>query len=84
MPPRAVSSTAASTPGSSSTISADRGPDASAGYTSRPPMCTPSVQDRPTRRPLRCSTCPTMRTVVVFPLVPVTDTTGTRAGLPGG
>ena len=51
---------------------------------SRPPMCTPSVQDTPTRRPLRCSTCPTMRTVVVFPLVPVTDTIGTRARLPGG
>src|SRR5215475_6091966 len=47
-------------------------------------MCTPSVQDSPVRRPLCRSTCPIMRTVDVFPFVPVTETTGIRAWLPGG
>src|SRR5215469_15486052 len=77
---RAVSSTAASTAGLPSTISADRGPDASAAYASAPPIYTPSVHDMPTRSPVWLST----RTVLVLPFVPVTETTGILAGAPGG
>src|SRR5215472_2817797 len=84
MPPRAVSSTAASTAGLSSTISADRGPDASAAYTSEPPTYTPSVHDMPTRSPVWPSTWLMNRTVLVLPFVPVTETTGTLVGAPGG
>ncbi len=84
MPPLAVSSTATSTVVSSSTISAERGPDASASSTHRPPMKTPSVHDIPVRRPAWRSTCAIILTVVVLPLVPVTDTIGILASGPGG
>ena len=39
---------------------------------------------RPTVRPESFSTCPTMRAVVVLPLVPVMVAIGMRAGVPGG
>ena len=84
MPPRAVSSTAASTVASSRTISADRGPDASDAWISCPPQYTPSVVAMPTRSPAWPRMWEIIRTVVVFPLVPVTDTMGMRDGAPGG
>ncbi len=84
MPPRAVSSTAASTAGSSSTISADRGPAASLKSTCRPATSTPSVVVMPTAMPAWPRMWPIIRTAEVFPFVPVTETTGTRASAPGG
>ncbi len=47
-------------------------------------MTIPSVEVIPTRRPISLKMWAIIRTVVVFPLVPVTATIGIRAGVPGG
>ncbi len=44
----------------------------------------PSVEVIPTFRPVPFRMWETIRTVVVFPLVPVTATMGMRLGDPGG
>ena len=85
IPPRAVSSTAAS--------DRRRRPAPSRPTAGRTRPHRRSAARRSTRRPWW--TCrpsarpgagcwPIMRTVVVFPFVPVTATTGIRAGVPGG
>ena len=43
-----------------------------------------SVQAMPTRRPACLSSLAIMRTVVVLPLVPVTDSSGIRGAIPAG
>ena len=79
IPPRAVSNTAASTSGCSSTLRALRGPLQSPVSMQRCSMYTPSELVMPTRFPLVPSKCAVRRTVVVLPLVPETATTGIRA-----
>ena len=83
-PPRAVSSTAASTSGCASTLRALRGPEQSPLSIWRPLTYTPSVLVMPTRRPWLFSRWAVRRTVVVLPLVPVTAITGTRPLPPSG
>jgi hypothetical protein len=51
---------------------------------SRPSTTMPSVEVIPTRRPMSFRMWLIMRTVVVFPFVPVTAMIGIRAGEPGG
>src|SRR5450830_728239 len=82
MPPRAVSNTAASTSGCSSTLRALLGPLQSPLSIWRPFTYTPSVLVMPTRRPLALNRWVIRRAVVVLPLVPVTATTGMRPSSP--
>ena len=84
IPPRAVSSTAASTSGCASTLRALRGPLQSPLSVCLPLTYTPSVLVMPTRSPCVRSKWEVRRTVVVFPLVPVTAMTGTRPSSPFG
>jgi hypothetical protein len=83
MPPRAVSNTAASTSGCSSTLRALLGPLQSPLSIWRPFTYTPSVLVMPTRRPWAVNRWAIRRAVVVLPLVPVTATTGMRPSSPG-
>ncbi len=78
MPPRAVSSTAASTVGSRSTRWLAHGPVMSPLTDSTPSMYTPSLVVIPTVQPESLRMCPTMRVVVVLPLVPVMAAIGMR------
>ena len=78
MPPRAVSSTAASIVGSASTARALRGPLASDFRTSRPLEYTPLVFVMPTRRPSCSRIEAIIRTTVDLPFVPVTAVIGMR------
>ena len=73
-----------STVGFWSTIWADFGPDMSPFLISRPSMTMPSVEVIPTRRPISLRMWAIIRTVVVFPFVPVTAMIGIRDGAPGG
>ena len=84
IPPRAVSSTAASTSGCINTLRALRGPLQSPLSVCRPFTYTPSVLVMPTRSPCVRNKWEVRRTVVVFPLVPVTAMTGTRPSSPLG
>ena len=84
MPPRATSNTAVSTVGFWRTMSADFGPLMSPFFINRPSTTMPSVDVIPTRRPMSLRMCAIIRTVVVFPFVPVTATIGMRAVVPGG
>ena len=84
MPPRATSNTAVSTVGFWSTIWADFGPDMSPFLISRPSTTMPSVEVIPTRRPISFRMWEIIRTVVVFPFVPVTAMIGMRADEPAG
>ena len=52
--------------------------------TSRSSIRMPSVEVRPTWRPIPLKMWAIIRLVVVLPLVPVTATIGMRAGVPGG
>ena len=78
MPPRAVSSTAASTSGCCNTLRALFGPLQSPVSMRSPCTYTPSVLVMPTRQPCCWNKCAINLTVVVLPLVPVTATTGMR------
>ena len=73
-----------STVGFWSTIWADFGPDMSPFLMSRPSTTMPSVEVIPTRRPISLRMWAIIRTVVVFPFVPVTEMIGMRADEPGG
>ena len=84
MPPRATSNTAVSTVGFWRTMSADFGPLMSPFFINRPSTTMPSVDVIPTRRPMSLRMCAIIRTVVVFPFVPVTARIGMRAVVPGG
>ena len=84
MPPRAVSSTAASTAGFISTFRALCGPLQSPLSMRRSSMKMPSVQVMPTRRPVPRRMWAMKRVVVVLPLTPVTATMGMRPSSPVG
>ncbi len=73
-----------STVGFWSTIWADFGPDMSPFLISRPSITMPSVEVIPTRRPISLRMWAIIRTVVVFPFVPVTAMIGMRAEDPAG
>ena len=84
MPPRAVSSTAASVSGWASTLRALFGPLQSPLSIWCPSTHTPSVLVMPTFRPAAANRCAIRRVTVVLPLVPVTATTGMRPSCPAG
>ena len=84
IPPRATSNTPVSTVGFWRIIRADFGPDMSPRRIVRPSTTMPSVEVIPTRRPISLRMWAIIRTVVVFPFVPVTPMIGMRAGAPGG
>src|ERR1700674_3372828 len=76
-PPRAVSSTAASTRRSRSRVRAPPGPEKSPKSSTAGPTAMQSVEVTPAVRPAAASIAAVSRTVVVLPLVPVTSATGT-------
>jgi len=81
IPPLAVSSTATSTSFDDNTIAALVGPVLSPFKTHSSPMKMPPVDVIPTFFPRQARVCPISRVVVVFPLVPVTDTMGIEWGM---
>src|SRR6266550_1567992 len=84
-PPRAVSSTATSRSERARICQAPPGPVQSPGSTSRSLTRTPSEVVVPTRRSARTRMWVTSLVTVLFPFVPVIETTGTRqAGAPSG
>ena len=78
MPPRAVSRMPMSRPGVSRTPRAPAGPEKSPSSFVSPMTTTPSVELQAVVRPAAMHMCAMSRVVVVLPLVPVTDATGTR------
>ena len=78
IPPRAVSRTATSRPGVASTSAAPAGPEKSPSSTVSPMTTTPEVELHAVFRPAVMAMWATRRVVVVLPLVPVTETTGTE------
>ena len=84
MPPRATSKTPVSTVGFWRIIRADFGPDMSPRLIVRPSTTMPSVEVIPTRRPMSFRMWAIIRTVVVFPFVPVTAMIGMRASRRAG
>ncbi len=78
MPPRAVSRMPMSRPGVSRTPRAPAGPEKSPSSFVSPMTTTPSVELQAVVRPAAMHMWAMSRVVVVLPLVPVTDATGTR------